>query len=125
MWDNRAQYVTNHDGDNATMILDYGLSLHQELEIRLASVWAPELKDQGGPEVQLFVQRWFLRYSISKWPFVVWSHRMKMADKEQMTFNRYVGSITTADGKRNLNTDVMAYIVAQGYTGGIGSIARG
>jgi hypothetical protein len=124
MWDNRAQYVDNHDGDNATMILDYGRSLHQQLEIRLANVWAPELSDPGGLEVQVFVRRWFLRHSKLRWPFIVWSHRMKEADKEQMTFNRYVGTITTADGKRTLNTEVMAFIVANGYTGGIGSIVR-
>lgn len=125
MWDNRAQYVDNHDGDNATMILDYGRSLHQQLEIRLANVWAPELKDPGGIEVRTFVKRWFARYASPKWPFIVWSHRMVEADKEQMTFNRYVGTITTADGKRTLNTEVMAYIVQMGFTGGIGSIARG
>lgn len=124
MWDNRAQYVANHDGDNATMVLDYGRGLHQELEIRMANTWAPELKDIGGAEVQLFVHRWFIRHSKSKWPFIVWSTRMKEADKEQMTFNRYVGTITTADGKHSINSDVMAYIVQQGYTGGIGSIVR-
>ncbi len=125
MWDNRAKYVANHDGDNATMILDYGRGLHHQIEVRLANVWAPETKDIGGSEVQRFVENWFKTYSYRvTWPFVVWSDRMKVADKEQMTFNRYVGTVMTADGKRSLNSEVMEFILRHGYTGGIGSISR-
>lgn len=123
MWDRRAEYLENHDGDTVRMVLDQGFDDTKTVAVRLLGVFAPELKQQGGPECRAFVEAWFQsRLSTStRWGFVVTTARMKVADREQTTLSRYVGTVTSLDGTDNLNLDVMAFIVSNGYGGGIGS----
>jgi endonuclease YncB( thermonuclease family) len=125
MHDRPAKYVENHDGDTVTMILDQDFFDNKTINIRLANVWAPETDEGGGLEVQKFVEHWFhLRArGKGKWPFVVHTSQTRN-DTEVVSFNRFVAVVMTADGKHNLNTEVMKYIIDQGYTGGIGSIDR-
>ena len=108
------------------MILDYGRGIHQEVELRLANVWAPEMNQPGGPEVQRFISEWFTsRLVAPQWNFVVWSLRMKRADREQMTFNRYVATVHPIyqlhpeDTLESVNAAVMRYIVANNYGPGV------
>lgn len=123
MWDRRAIYVSNHDGDTIKMILDQGFNDTKEIDVRLLGVFAPELKQVGGLECQEFVRNWFAwrRSATSKWDFVVTTARMKVADKEQKTLDRYLGTVTSIDGSQNLNVDVMQFIAQNGYDGGTGS----
>lgn len=123
MHDRRAQYVDHHDGDSVTMMLDQDFWDTKTINIRLANVWAPELKDRGGPEVRDFVASWFSAFNIAKWGFLVITHRTR-TDKEVTTLGRYVADVMTIDGQFHLNSDVMKFIADRGYTGGIGSIAR-
>lgn len=122
MWDRRAKYVENYDGDSVDMILDQGFHDTKEIHIRLANVWAPEMKDPGGPEVQSYIQEWYTKQEmdyITEWNFVVWIHRMVKADREQMTFNRYVATVYSIRGGNSLNSDVMKYIAEKGYGPGV------
>jgi endonuclease YncB( thermonuclease family) len=121
MWDRRAKYVSNHDGDTVTMLLDQGFRDNKEITVRLLGVFAPELSQTGGKDCQDYVEGWFYKFNHVTWPFIVTTARMKVADKEQMTLDRYVGTITTLDGSNNLNVDVQAYITRNGYSGGVGS----
>jgi hypothetical protein len=123
MHDRRAQYIENHDGDSVTMLLDQDFYDFKQINIRLANTWAPELKDVGGMEVANFVRVWFKTYSVSKWGFLVFTHRTR-TDRETMTLGRYVADIYTIDMTFHLNSDVMKYIADNNYTGGIGSISR-
>lgn len=123
MWDRRAQYVENHDGDTVRMVLDQGFGDTKQVDVRLMGVFAPELREPGGPECQAFVEAWFQSRirSGTRWFFVVTTARMKVADREQKTLDRYVGTITSIDGTDNLNLEVMAFIASKGYGGGVGS----
>lgn len=123
MHDRRAKYVENHDGDSVTMLLDQDFYDFKQINIRLANTWAPELKDVGGFEVANYVRTWFKAYDVTKWGFLVLTHRTR-TDKETMTLGRYVADIMTIDEAFHLNSDVMKFIVDRGYTGGIGSISR-
>lgn len=128
MHDRRARYVANHDGDTVTMMLDQDFYDTKTINIRLANVWAPELNEEGGDIVLWYVNQWFTKRIVAAsdkttWPFLVVVHRTR-TDKEQLTLGRYVADIMTVDGKEHLNSDVMHYIVDNGYTGGIGSIVR-
>lgn len=124
MWDRRASYVSNHDGDTVTVVLDQGFNDTKTLDIRLFGVYAPELSERGGPECQKFVQDWFgeqISRVVGDWSFIVTTMRMKKADHEQMTFTRYVGMITSLDGSQSLNALVTQYILDNNFPGGVGS----
>ena len=125
MNDRRAQFVDNHDGDSVTMLLDQGFYDYKQINIRLANVWAPELRDPGGREVMNFVLAWFTSRMSKKvkWPFIVHT-MMTTTQHEVQTLGRIVGTIMSKDGKESLNSDIMKFIVENGYTGGIGSISR-
>jgi endonuclease YncB( thermonuclease family) len=125
MHDRPAKYADNHDGDTVTMMLDQDFFDTKTINIRLANVWAPETDQDGGLEVQAFVAHWFKLRARGggKWPFVV--HTMQTRnDTEVLSFNRFVATVMTADGKHSLNSEVMEFITDRGYGGGIGSIAR-
>lgn len=121
MWDRRAEYVDNHDGDNATMILDQGFYDTKRIEVRLNGVWAPELKQPGGPDCQVFVRNWFHSRLIKpRWNFVVWTTPMPRADRELKTLDRYVANITSMDPHDSLNSAIAMYCLERGYGRGTG-----
>ena len=121
MWDRRADFLSNHDGDTVTMVLDQGFYDTKQINIRLANVWAPELKQAGGVETRNFVTHWFEdRFIKGVWSFVVVTYRTK-AGREIKTFDRYVADVLSVDGTSHLNSDVMKFIADMGYDGGVGS----
>lgn len=123
MWDRRAEYVSNHDGDTVTVVLDQGFYDTKQVNLRLANVWAPELAQIGGREVKKYVNTWFLDrvYSTKgQWQFIVVTYKTS-TEHELKTFDRYVADVMTKDGKDHLNSDVMKFIVDSGYPGGTGS----
>lgn len=123
MWDKRAEFLGNNDGDNVKVVLDQGFGDTKLVSIRLLGVYAPELDQPGGPECKEFVEKWFAKYSTdrTRWDFVVTTARMKTTDREQMTFNRYVGVITDSAITSNLNYELTEFIHANGYGGGTGA----
>lgn len=122
MWDRRAEFLYNFDGDSIRMILDQGFYDTKEVEIRLLGVFAPELREPGGEECKQFVKSWFSQNYINKrWSYIVTTARMKNTDAEQRTFTRYVGTVTSLDGNRSLNQELIEFIQENGYGGGIGS----
>jgi len=121
MWDRRAQYLGNHDGDSCQMFLDQGYFDRKVIEVRLLDVWAPELNQRGGMETRDFVRDWFLSNikDGDAWPFIVTTMRMKVADREQKTFDRYVATVTTRNPDYSLNKLVNAFVKDNGYGSGI------
>lgn len=115
-----AKFVENHDGDTVTVVLDQGFYDTKQINLRLANTWAPELKDHGGHEVQLYVQGWFQSRGGAKWPFVVTTYETSTGN-DLKTFERYVADVVCVKDGAHLNSDVMHYIVDQGYTGGTGA----
>lgn len=122
MHDRPAQFIENHDGDTVTMLLDQDFYDRKQINIRLANVWAPESYEYGGADVQQFVDSWFEERVKrgGKWPFIVYTDVTKKGTQVK-SFDRYVGTVMTADLKESLNSDIMRYIVEKGYGGGIGS----
>jgi len=113
-----------HDGDTVVnVVIDQGFRDTKEMEIRLLGVWAPELSDPGGLETKAFVEGWVTKYATpgTRWNLVCLFARMKVKDAEQKTLDRYLGTITTLDGTRTLNADVIQFVASQGYGGGTGS----
>ncbi len=124
MWDRRARYIGNHDGDSVKMIVDQGFNDTKEFDVHLLGVYAPELSTPEGEDCREFVLFWFNQNSgrtTNKWPFVVITARMKRTDREQKTLDRYVATVTNFDGSRNLNAEIGEYIHSKGYSGGIGA----
>jgi endonuclease YncB( thermonuclease family) len=124
MWDRRARVVEHHDGDSVVAILDQGFGDTKKIDVRLLGVYAPELKQVGGPETSQFVTDWLARQPLTEWPVVVTTARMKRSDREQTTLGRWVATVTSLDGSENLNLDVIQFVAEQGYGGGIGGVVR-
>lgn len=119
MWDKRAEVLSVHDGDTLTLKIDQGYGDEKTLEnARLLGVWAPELKEPGGPETRQFILDWLARYNNT---VVAISARTPRSDKDQSTLGRYVQVVTSPDGTENLNLAIMAFVSERGYGGGVGS----
>lgn len=124
MWDRRAEYLSNYDGDTVKVTLDQGFGDTKTIDVRLFGVYAPEIREPGGIECRDFLNSWFKSQSIltvSRWSFIVTTALMKVADREQKSLDRYLGTITSLSGTRNLNLEIMQFIVSKGYGGGTGS----
>jgi endonuclease YncB( thermonuclease family) len=122
MWDKRARILSNHDGDTLTAVLDQGFGQTTQITVRLFGVWAPELKEAGGPETRDFVTAWVNQYTYGVlWPFLVTTMRTPRSDLEVQTLGRYVALVETVDRGHNLNLEVQAFVTERGYGGGTGS----
>jgi hypothetical protein len=123
MWDRRASITSIHDGDTVAVLLDQGFGdLKEAMKIRLFGVFAPELKEVGGPECKDFVDTWVNKYTGSvRFPFIVTTLRGPKSGKEISSLERYVAVIETMDHSHNLNTEVQAFITASGFGGGVGA----
>lgn len=125
MWDRRAKVLSVHDGDSIDIMVDQGWGDDKTFAkpgARLFGVFAPELKDPGGPETHDFVVSWVNSHmGTLTWPFVWWSARMPKADRDQQAIGgRYVGTLTSLDGTENLNLAIMQFVHDNGYGGGTG-----
>lgn len=117
----RCKVTEVHDGDTVKVLIDRGMDDESVRWIRLLETFAPELRQTGGPESRGFTTAWVASHGDgSDWPFMLTTYRTPLSDTDVTTFSRYVGTITAAGGA-NLNTDVEAYVKAQGYSGGTGS----
>lgn len=118
-WRIRPLYA--HDGDTIFAQVDRGDDDQSVWAIRLKDVFAPELSQPGGVECQRFVQDWLARNGDGDdWPFALETFRTPRSDVDIKTLSRQVGVVTSAHGT-SLNSDVQAFINANGYGGGIGS----
>jgi hypothetical protein len=85
------------DGDTVLMVLDQGLSSHHEEAVRLAGVWAPERRQNGGPEVAAFVALVFgevverATAHRERWPFMVKTDKVNgLEPSERRTFVQHI-----------------------------------
>jgi endonuclease YncB( thermonuclease family) len=123
MWDKRAALVRVKDGDTLVALLDQGFRDTKEVDVRLYGVFCPERGQDGYSECKQFTQAWIEheeQMAGTKWPFVVTTMRMKTVDREQTTLERYVATVTSLDGTRNLNLEVEAFRESKGYPPGAG-----
>lgn len=123
MWDRRARIENVHDGDTVTAVLDQGFGDTKTIKVRLLGVYAPELTQPGGEATREFVNRWLTETAApsSTWTHTVTTARTVRSDTEVTTLGRYVATVTSLDGTRNLNAEVAEYVAAHGYGGGTGS----
>lgn len=108
MYDYQAKLVEVHDGDTAWLLIDQGMFSRQQASIRFKGVFCPELKsgDAGAAATKETVG-WFAAHDHgATWPIHV------TTEKDKRSFVRYIGTITCATCKDNLNN----HLVALGYT---------
>lgn len=113
-----------HDGDTIWLQLDRGFRDHSIRDLRLYGVYAPELSQPGGAETRAFVLRWLNERRAllaAGWPLAVDTLRVRDNSHEQQTLARYLAIVWSADRSACLNDDITAFVVAQGYSGGIGA----
>ena len=122
MWDRRAALVRVKDGDTFVARLDQGFRDVKEIDVRLYGVYCPERGEPGYQECRDFTQAWMdheAQVAGTAWPLVVTTHRMRTVDREQTTLERYVATVTSLDGSRNLNLDLAAFVLDHGFGSGI------
>lgn len=115
MWDYRAAATKVLDGDTVRLIVDLGFYAHHRVDLRLLDVYAPELRDPGGPEATVFVERWLASVpNVSRaWPLHVTTQTTLVTEpSERMTFTRYVGTIAAlgVEDIPSLNDDLRVYL---------------
>ena len=115
MWDKRASLVRVKDGDTIVVSLDQGFRDTKEIDLRLLGVYTPEKGQEGYEACTRFTTEWLASLPLVRWPFVVITARMKLVDREQTTLERYLGTVTTLDGTRCLNLELMQYVAEQGF----------
>lgn len=121
MWDRRAAVLEVTDGDTVLVDIDQGFGDTKEFSLRLLGVWAPEKKEPGGAETRAFIEKWVAdRIGAKRWPFVITTIRVRDDSHEVRTFARYVGTLDY--GNESLNVAIMAFVAANGYGGGTGSL---
>lgn len=86
------------DGDTIRMVLDHGMRITSEQDIRLLGVDAPEVRGpekEAGQKAKAFVVGWVGANSADgeEWPFIV------TTEKDKQSFARYVGSVVTQSGE--------------------------
>lgn len=120
MWDKRAEYLSNKDGNTIKMVLDQGFGDTKLVDIRLLGVNAPYLTQPGGPECQEFLSEWINNNNPSqtRWSYIVTTFRMRRTDREQVSSNRYVAVVTNMTNTSNLNAELAEFIQTKGYVGG-------
>lgn len=121
-----------HDGDTLWLTLDRGYGDRTNHAERLREVFAPELKDPGGPEVHQFVLGWLAVHApmSAKWPLSVETFTTRTGN-DILTLGRYVATVYAADPEDvragtagpSLNTAVSMYLAAHPeWGGGTGSV---
>jgi hypothetical protein len=102
------------------MVIDQGFCNWTVQWIRLKDVFAPELKQVGGPETARFAQNWFDEYGQGDWPFIVYSTLTPKTHEQDRSLIRYLGIIYTVDMKHSLNDEVEQFVIDNKYPAGIG-----
>lgn len=108
----RARLDEVHDGDTIRLVMDAGFDNTTRKWLRLRGVFAPELKQTGGPSTRGFVQIWLDDHqgvTPAHWPFEVDTYRTS-GDNDVMTLDRYVAEVRCAATQDSLNAAVLAYL---------------
>jgi hypothetical protein len=113
LWEYRARLVAMHDADTGAFLLDVGLGIRAEVDLRLVGVRAPELSQDGGQESLAYANEWMSHLSSDcKWPLLVRTERTTSREPdERRSFTRYLADVhDITPGGRHLNADVNAFL---------------
>jgi hypothetical protein len=111
--------LPGHDGDTWTLSFDRGDGWENKVKIRGFNVFAPELKQVGGPECRQFANRWLVAPSGLIWPF--WVDTVLDGNGHEIeTLGRSVCIVRNAVTAVSLNDEMNAYIDANGFPRGTG-----
>ena len=109
-----ARVVETHDGDTLKLDVDLGFSVHGYVWIRLKNVRAPELTEPTGPQAKLDLEAWLATDApdgmVSVTTFQTAGSTKEI--REQMTFIRYVGVVSSPATGQELN----GWLRSRGYT---------
>lgn len=111
-----------HDGDTVECVLSLPLWINILWPVRLKDVWAPELKQPGGPESQTK-----LASLVANKPVWIRSYQLPRGTGSRgvvMTFERIVCDVWVSPDAMgeliHVNAEMTAWIAAQGYGHGTG-----
>ncbi len=105
----RARVDQIHDGDTVRLIIDVGFDATSRKWLRLRRVFAPELKQTGGPTTKQFTSKWLTSLPPATWPLSIDTYRTS-GDNDLVTLERYVAEVRDAATGASLNDAVIAYL---------------
>ncbi|SRR6266540_1880198 len=119
MWEYRASVLSVVDGDTLRTLWDQGRHTYGQEDVRLLDVWAPELREPGGPETKEFVSSWCAEAARAnfpltlRWPILIHTEINSLVEpEEKRTFTRYVADVWFIDKSRHLNADVRTFLLS-------------
>lgn len=112
LWTYRARLLSIHDGDTISALLDLGLGMRAEVDLRLVNVSAPELSQAGGRESLAFVAEWVECLPTGyDWPLIVQTVKTSTREPgERRSFTRYLAHVYEVGMARCLNVDAAKFL---------------
>lgn len=108
----RARLDEVHDGDSLRLTMDTGFDNTTRKWLRLRAVFAPELKQRGGPSTRDFVQKWLWQHGKgldSPWPLEVDTYRTS-GGNDVKTLDRYLAEVRCAHDGSSLNAALGTFL---------------
>ena len=90
MYEYKCTVIKVIDGDTVQVEVDHGMQIRSIQNIRLSTVFAPELSEPGGKEMKAALQKWCSDHSST-------GILILNTKKDSKSFNRYVGTIIHRD----------------------------
>ena len=109
-WVWRASYVSAHDGDTVTCVLDLGIGLTITTPLRLLEVYAPELSEENGLKARDLTRDWFrwanqiMLRNGNKWPLIVRTYKADPREK----YGRWLARIWRKSDRACLNEAIVS-----------------
>jgi endonuclease YncB( thermonuclease family) len=103
-----ARLLEVHDGDTVKLAIDHGFGEDAKEWIRLKDVWAPELKDPGGPAATEACRTWFAEQARDgQVQVTTFRTSAPLEIRFQQSFTRYIGIVTALNGSE-LNSHLIS-----------------
>jgi len=102
----RARCVRVIDGDTYLLLIDLGLRVRAEVEIRLNGWSCPERNTPNGMQAMFAAQEWLIGQfgMLTEWPLIVQTF------KDQRSFARWIADVYTRDYKSEEPDDVTTHV---------------
>jgi len=111
LWTYRAIPLAITDGDTCRLLVDHGAYIRSQMDVRLADVYAPELRDPGGYETREYVLDWMAELPSVNWPLLIRTDPNTTPEpEERRSFVRYIATVWDIGEIRCLNVDLRGFL---------------
>jgi len=115
MYEYRAKYLGNYDGDTVTFEVDLGFKIKHTIKVRIRGINTPELRTQD-PELfkKAVKAKEYVEDVLSNEPIIIIRTLKDRTEK----YGRYLADILYGPGSKNLGLELMHEQLATSYLSG-------